>query len=116
MPGNTKGFDGKVFVLQGRETFSAAISLVEYFRRQNMGLVVGEQAGEPICFSGNPREDILPYSKIKIRYSLVEEINYPKMETDENGFIIPDIPYDVYNRELGIEDYLKIIDMSNNLK
>ena len=116
MPGNTKGFDGKVFVLQGRETFSAAISLVEFFRRQNMGLVVGEQAGEPVCFNGNPQEDVLPYSKIKIRYSLVEGTNYPKMETDENGFLVPDIPYDVYNRELGVEDYLKIIEMSHHLK
>ena len=115
-PKNTKGFDGLVFVIQSRATYSAAVDFVEAFRRRRMGIVVGEKPGLPIGYCGNAKEDVLPYSKIPIRYSSACATCFPLIETDENGFLVPDIPYDVYNRELGVEDYLKIIEMSHHLK
>ena len=80
------------------------------FRRQKVGLVVGERAGTPVSYNGaDSLNGILPYSGIEYRCSYVDAELYPEIETDENGFLVPDIPYDVYNRELGIEDYLQFL-------
>lgn len=115
-PRNRKGFSGSVFVLQGRETYSAAISFVSDFRRRKAGIVVGEIAGAPVDFCGNMRNDTLPSSKIAVVYPFDEIIDSPAIETDVNGFLVPDIPYDVFNKDLTIEDYKEIIRLSNNLK
>lgn len=115
-PKNKHGFAGQVFVIQSRETYSAAIGFVTDFRRKQAGIVVGEKAGAPVDFCGNIENDTLPNSKIALVYPINEILYSPSVKTSEDGFLIPDIPYDVFHKDLKINDYKEIIELSKNLK
>jgi hypothetical protein len=116
--GNRKGFKGKVFVIQSRQTYSAATNFSISIKQRQMGLIVGEEPAEPIDFSGNREKGKLPHSKIEFYYATLFYWYEPSIGIG-NEFITPDIPYKVFDdtvKELTIEDYKKIIEMSNNLK
>ncbi|WP_158712934.1 S41 family peptidase [Parabacteroides pacaensis] len=115
IPANHKGFKGKIFILQSRETFSATISFCEEIKRRKMGLLVGEETGEPITFAGNVEYAFLPHSKILFSYPHLYSWIEPKILIT-HGFIQPDIRYDVFRKTLDIQDYKKIIQLSNTLK
>lgn len=115
-PKNKHGFPGKVFVIQSRETYSAAIDFVTDFRRRQAGIVVGEKAGAPVDYCGNIEKDTLPNSKIALVYPINEVLYSPSIKTTEDGFLIPDIPYDVFHKNLTINDFKEIIELSKNLK
>lgn len=111
---NDKGFDGLVFLIQGRETYSAAASFVENFKQRQMGIIVGEVGGCPVDYSGNMFVDKLPNSKISFTYSTTKSwFVAPKTQTVD-GFISPDIYYDVYDRILDVDDYRNIIELNKN--
>lgn len=116
-PGNKKGFKGKVFLIQSRNTYSAAIDFVTNFRRSEAGIVVGEIAGTPVDYCGNAEVYTLPNSGINVVCAISEyKYNSPVSGIDENGFLIPDISYEVFNQKLDLEDYLRIIRLSSNFK
>ncbi len=113
-PKNKKGFKGKVFLLQSRKTYSAAIDFAADFRRMKVGIVVGEKAGAPIDFCGNCENYILPNSGISVVCAMSEyKYDSPVTGMDENGILVPDIPYEVFNRKLSLEDYWEIIELNN---
>jgi hypothetical protein len=119
---NRMGYKGKVFVIQSKQTYSAAIQFCESIKQRQMGIIIGEEAGEPIGFCGNVKISDLPNSKISFSYSSACGWYEPPIPT-KNGFIVPDIPYDVFdenmdmnNNKLTIDDYKKIIELSKNLK
>lgn len=111
-PKNNHGFKGQVFVIQSRETYSAAIDFATSFRRKKAGIIVGEKAGAPAIYCGNIINDTLPNSKIAISYSIRESIYSPHIDTDKDGFLTPDIPYDTFGRELNLKDFLNIIEIN----
>lgn len=108
------GFGGKVFVIQSRMTYSAAVTLCETVKQRNIGLVVGEEAGQPIDYCGELIFDKLPNSEISVTYSKYTNWYEPRIYT-KDGFLQPDILYDVYDKELSLNDYKKIIKLSKTL-
>ena len=110
-----KCYKGNVYLIQGRETYSAAILLAEEFKRKQIGVIVGEDNGAPIPFSSGPINYTLPNSKISFTCSFCYSWYTPPVETC-NGFILPDIEYDVFNKILTIEDYKQIIEYNRNNK
>ena len=110
-----KCYKGNVYLIQGRETYSAAILFAEEFKRKRIGVIVGEENGSPIPFSSGPVPHILPNSKISFTCSCRYSWFTPPVETC-NGSILPDIEYDVFNKILTIEDYKRIIEYSSNKK
>lgn len=114
LPGQSKGFDGRVFVIQARKTYSAAISFSELIKLRKIGFIVGEKGGQPIDFCGDIEYNTLPNSKISIIYPTRYKYFTHSILT-EDGFLPPDITYDVFDKDLTIEDYKEIIRLSNNL-
>ncbi len=60
---------GRLFILIGPETFSAAMNNAAQFRSQTAATLVGETIGEKPNSFQEPREMRLPNSKLVIRYS-----------------------------------------------
>ena len=110
-----KCYKGNVYLIQGRETYSAAIILAEEFKRKQIGVIVGEENGSSIPFPSGPVNYTLPNSKISFTCSFRYSWYTPPVETC-NGFILPDIEYDVFNKILTIEDYKRIIEYNRNNK
>ena len=112
--GNKKGFKGLVFLIQSSFTYSAAVDFSTQFKLRNMGVVVGEECGEPVVFSGNSYNSVLPNSKIKFRYSTSKSWYDPNVITT-NGFLQPDVKYDLGGRRvLSLNDYKDIIERSRS--
>ncbi|WP_152683176.1 S41 family peptidase [Parabacteroides goldsteinii] len=115
LPGQSKGFDGEVLVIQSRKTYSAAIGFTELIKQRKMGFIVGEKGGQPFDFCGDVKYDTLPNSKISIMYPTQYNYFTHSIPT-EDGFLPPDIPYDVFDKDLTVDDYKEIIRLSNKLK
>lgn len=116
-PRNKKGFKGKVFLIQSRNTYSAAIDFVTNFRRSKAGIVVGEMAGIPVDYCGDAEVYTLSHSGINVVCAMSEyKYNTPVYGINENGFLVPDVTYEVFNQKLDLEDYLKIIELCRNIK
>ncbi|WP_106832177.1 S41 family peptidase [Parabacteroides pacaensis] len=115
IPANRRGFKEKVFVIQGRKTFSAAVKFTLATKQQQVGLIVGEEGGGPVCFSADGTCYDLPNSKISFSCPGTYAWQTPEIPT-KNGFLQPDIKYDVFGKTLEIEDYKKIIQLSKALE
>ncbi|HET6374145.1 MAG TPA: S41 family peptidase [Candidatus Polarisedimenticolia bacterium] len=77
---------GKVFVVIGRQTFSAAMVNAIDFRKETNALLVGEPAGErPNSYSEND-EMTLPNSRVVISYST----EYYKFLDEDAPAVLPD--------------------------
>ncbi|WP_158712937.1 S41 family peptidase [Parabacteroides pacaensis] len=115
IPANHKGFNGKVFVIQSRKTYSAAVSFTQSVKQRQMGIIIGEEGGGPIRFAGDSKNYNLPNSKISFGCPTTYAWYTPEIPT-KNGFLQPDIKYDVFGKTLEIEDYKKIIQLSKAME
>lgn len=61
---NSTGYSGKIFVVQGYNTFSSALDFAYWFKLSKRGTLVGDETGEATdCFSDMDM-DTLPHSKL----------------------------------------------------
>ena len=60
---------GRLFVVLGRRTFSAAQNLVNEIENYTEAIFVGEPTAENVNFYGDSREEVLPNSKLPVRLS-----------------------------------------------
>lgn len=111
--GNKKGFDGKVFIIMGNNTYSAGHDFCEEVKWNKMGLLVGEESGQRFPYSGNACTDTLPNSGIKYYFATSYFWTEPALPT-QNGFLKPDLQYNI-SKPLTIEDYKAIIKLSYKL-
>lgn len=80
---------GKLFVIIGRRTFSAAQNTATYFERYTNAIFVGEPTGSSPNFVGEETPFTLPYSKIVANVSdLYWESSWPQ---DHRKWIAPQI-------------------------
>ncbi|MCC8146730.1 MAG: hypothetical protein LIO93_09915, partial [Bacteroidales bacterium] len=113
--GSKKGFPGKVYVIMGRFTFSAGFDFCELFKMANMGVLVGESAGQRSPYSGNVISYRMPNSQINFRCATLFT-DYKEKELNvvaPDGFLYPDIPYPLI-APLELSDFKKIIELSKN--
>jgi hypothetical protein len=78
---------GRLFVLVGPSTFSAAMSNAAHFRTRTHALLVGETIGERPNSNQEPNEVQLPNSHLALRYSTKR---YTFISNGPN-VIVPDI-------------------------
>jgi len=109
--GNSKGFDGQVFLVMGN-TFSSAYDFSEIIKRGQIGALAGEQAGQRMPYGGTSESRFLPHSGIRFRLSFTYFTVEPEL-TDSNGFLQPDIPYTL-DHPLTLDDYKEIIRLNND--
>lgn len=80
---------GKLFVIVGRRTFSAAQNAATYFERDTNAIFVGEPTGSSPNFVGEEDPFVLPYSKILANVShLYWQSSYPQ---DQRTWVAPQI-------------------------
>lgn len=61
---NRTGFSGNIYIIQGSETFSAALDFAYWFKFSKRGIIIGEETGETTdCFS-DAITDKLPNSQL----------------------------------------------------
>jgi len=88
---------GGVFVITGRQTFSAAVDLVCGLTRNSHALIVGEPAKAGTRAVGEPRSIELPCSKLVVRCStLLYQHDHPMEQRD---YIWPDLPAPCTSRD-----------------
>lgn len=80
---------GKLFVVIGRRTYSAAQNAATYFERHTNAIFVGEPTGSSPNFVGEEDPFILPYSKIVANVShLFWQSSYPQ---DQRTWVAPQL-------------------------
>lgn len=80
---------GKLFVIIGRRTFSAAQNTTTFFERHTKAIFVGEPTGSRPNFVGEETPFVLPYSKIMVNISdLYWQSSWPM---DYRSWIAPQI-------------------------
>jgi hypothetical protein len=80
---------GKLFVMVGRRTYSAAMNLVNEFERYTNATFVGEPTGSPPAFFGDHRSFALPNSGVSVNISsLWWQTANPR---DKRPFVAPQI-------------------------
>ncbi|WP_158712935.1 S41 family peptidase [Parabacteroides pacaensis] len=101
-------FKGKIFIIQSNHTYSAGADFCLYTKSmlKNNCTLVGEECGQYFPYAGNVVDAFLPNSHIQFRYAT--KITYDPDTYLKNGFLQPDIWYDV-NKELELKDYINII-------
>lgn len=107
-PTRESGYEGKVFVIMGNNTYSAGANFCMEIKLTNAAILVGEETGQyyPIC--GNVIISTLPNSKIQYQMPTTETFyGIP------NGHIYPDIPYPL-KEEMGLDDYKQILNLSSS--
>lgn len=80
---------GKLFVIIGRRTYSAAQNAATYFDRDTNAIFVGEPTGSSPNFVGEEDPFVLPYSKLLANVShLYWQSSYPQ---DQRTWVAPDL-------------------------
>lgn len=110
--GNLKGYEGKVFVIMGRQTFSAGHDFCEMIKRSKKGILVGEATGQRSPYTATVIDFVLPHSKIAFTCGSYSYTLEPSI-MDLEGFLQPDLSYPM-NHPLNINDYRKIIKEYHN--
>ncbi|MEP6850251.1 MAG: hypothetical protein ABI999_15435 [Acidobacteriota bacterium] len=77
---------GHLFVVTGRETFSAAMTNVVDFRKETQAILVGEPTGARPNGYQEKRELILPNSGLRVSYSA----EYYKFQDEDTPAVMPD--------------------------
>lgn len=78
---------GKLFVIVGRQTFSAAINIADLLKRFTNSIIVGEPTGDSPNFVGESNLITLPYSKSR---ALISNLYWQYSEpTDFRAWIYP---------------------------
>lgn len=104
---NKEGFTGKLIVLQGPHTYSAAILFCKLIRMLNLGDCVGKGVGHEHLFAGNIYQIRLPNSQFDIRCaSTLETGNFEDYNFDK--FITPQIDFNL-NHNKNIDSLKSII-------
>lgn len=105
---------GGVFVITGRQTYSAAVDLLCGLTRHSHALVVGEPAKAGTRAVGEPRSIELPCSKLVVRCStLLYQHDHPM---EQRGYIWTDLPAPctsrdfAENRDPALEAILSFLD------
>lgn len=80
----------RLFVLIGRNTFSAAQNFVNRVQRMTDAIFVGEPTGSRPNFVGETTRIKLPYSNIQL--SISSRIHFDSFWGDERPWITPHIP------------------------
>ncbi|MBQ4420860.1 MAG: hypothetical protein II878_04875 [Bacteroidales bacterium] len=91
---STPKFKGDVYVVQSRNSYSAAAifaSLIQHY--YNKCNVIGEE-GEIKAFYADPLQVVLPKSKFVVTYSSMFGRFVGK---EKNRGVVPDIPYNIYD-------------------
>ncbi len=108
---------GKLFVIIGRRTFSAAQNAATYFERYTNATFVGEPTGSSPNFVGEEKPFTLPYSKISMNVSdLYWESSFPQ---DKRTWIAPQIylppTFEAYrtNRDAALEAIINYKEKTN---
>jgi hypothetical protein len=90
-PKNKHHFDGKLYVLTGGRTFSAAVLFLNYLNQQNNLVLAGEETGGGA--RGNSSvlmpDIVLPYTKIRARLPLFRMVSHASLPHNGRG-IMPD--------------------------
>lgn len=74
---------GRLFVLTGRQTFSAAVMLLGHLRTHTEAVFVGEPAGAPLNNFGDPVTVTLPNSQMSLNVSsLYWQMGHPNNKKD----------------------------------
>jgi hypothetical protein len=81
---------GRLFVITGRNTFSAASMIVARLDAESSAVIVGEPMGGCPSFWADPEEFVLPYSEIGVSVSTMFDIG--ASATDDRFTIEPDMP------------------------
>ncbi|HSR38446.1 MAG TPA: S41 family peptidase [Phnomibacter sp.] len=85
-------FDGKLYVLTGGRTFSAAVLFLNYLNHQNNLVLAGEETGGGA--RGNSSvlmpDIVLPYTKIRARLPLFRMVSHASLPHNGRG-VIPDV-------------------------
>lgn len=92
---------GKIYVLTGRYTFSAAVINTSYFKEKTYAIIVGEETGGSTAFFGGVEYFCLPATKLNVDYCT----NYWATNEKYDGPLKPDV---VINEQFS--DYSKGID------
>lgn len=98
---------GKLFVIMGRNTFSAAICGASDLQQQTQAMFVGEPSASPPNFIGETIFTTLPFCKLRASISTLYWQNAPAM--DYRMWIAPDLvaepTYEAFvtNRDLALE-------------
>lgn len=66
---------GKLFVIIGNNTFSAAVINAYNFKTETNALLIGEPTGGSLCSFGDPNTVVLPNTKLTLQYSTSESNN-----------------------------------------
>lgn len=111
--GRETGFEGKVFILMGVNTFSAAYNFCEMAKRRQMALLIGSEPGQRVPSCANMFIDTLPVSKLPFKVTTWFFAREPAVP-NRDGFLQPDIPY-TFDRCPTMEDFKEIIRKSNDL-
>ena len=93
-----EGDDHRIFVLTGRNTFSAAQNFVNRMERWTDAVFVGEPSASMPNFPGEETSLVLPYSRV--RGSISNRYWQDSDPTDRRSWIAPDVPV-----SLTAEDY-----------
>jgi C-terminal processing protease CtpA/Prc len=81
---------GKLFIITGRNTFSAAQNFTTDFMRESEAIFVGEPTGSRPNFVGETNPVILPYTQMRMTVSdLYWQRSWPM---DHRQWIPPDVP------------------------
>lgn len=90
---------GHLFVITGRQTFSAAQNFASDLMRESEAIFVGEPTGGAPQFVGESNRSFLPYTKMRISISdLFWQRGWPM---DHRIWIPPDLP-----AQISVKDYL----------
>lgn len=104
----TNRFKGKVYLLTNGGSFSCSAIVANAFKRENLGIIIGEETGGSSSINGGSPNKIvtLPYSKILVTIPKTQFILNDPKSIYGNG-VIPDIKVtDHYSRYLGEPDLL----------
>lgn len=102
----TDRFGGKVYIIAGPATYSAAFDFCAWAKRLQCGILVGEELGQRFPLYGNPVSCTLPHSGISFRVPSTVYWETPALPL-KDGYLQPDIPYSL-DHPLRLEDFRKI--------
>ncbi|GAB3937864.1 S41 family peptidase [Mucilaginibacter myungsuensis] len=68
-PKNDLLFKGDIYLLTGNSTYSSAAIFAAAFKCYQLGAIVGQETGEPTCFTGDWVSVVLPNTKLDVAIS-----------------------------------------------
>ena len=106
----TTGYAENIYLIQGPQTYSAAVDMAAWFKYSGIGTIIGEETGGPSASFSSSIRNRLPNSKIRIK-SASNYIEYPGGKPDRG--IMPDIPIELdYSKKyFELEDLKRFLEI-----